>query len=623
MTNDKPRRGVLRTVLGGLWSLLDGTRRLVVNMLFVAIVVALVAAWVASGAPAVKDKTVLVLDLSGPLVEQTPAGVRSTLLPRLTGEGKPSTRLRDVLAALDAAAADPQITRAVLVLDQMGGAGQASLREVARALERFKAAGKPVIAWGESFSQAQYYLAAQSNEVYMHPGGIVGIQGFGGPRLYFRNLLDKLGVRVNAFQAGRYKSFGEPFTRTGPTPEAREADAFLLNGLWSIWTADVERVRRLKPGTINAVIAELPQRLAAAGGDVAQLAVRERLIDGVRTRDQFRRGLMDAGAPRSDEDKETFRQISIYSYLRYAQGPKTPAAVAVIVAQGEIVGGDARQGRVGSASTTELIQRARGDDDIKALVVRIDSPGGVVQPSDLIREQLDLTRQAGKPVVVSMGDVAASGGYWIAMGGDEVLADAATITGSIGVFGLVPTFEGAADKVGVTTDSVSTTWLRAATDLTQPLDPRLERLIGQMIDRNYREFLALVAERRQSTPEQINEVAQGRVWTGAQARERGLVDGLGGLHDAVKSAARRASLGDSYRVEYIEHEPRGLSRYLSLLFGRVAAFARDQFGWEGLAQTVLGPSTRQLGTQLEMVRTARERPLTAFSHCFCRADQSP
>ncbi|MGE5162378.1 MAG: signal peptide peptidase SppA, partial [Betaproteobacteria bacterium] len=439
---------------------------------------------------------------------------------------------------------------------------------------------------------------------------------------YYKNLLDKLGVRINTFQAGRYKSFGEPFTRTGPSPEAREADSYLVAGLWTLWTSDVERVRRLQAGTINAVIEDLPRRLAAANGDLARLAAKERLVDGLKTRDEFRRGLLDAGAPPSDGDDETFRQISMYSYLRRVSEPLTGDAVAVIVAQGEIVGGDARQGRVGSTSTAELIQRARQDDSIKALVMRIDSPGGMVQPSDLIREQLDLTRAAGKPVVVSMGDVAASGGYWIAMGGDEVLAGAATVTGSIGVFGIIPTFEGAADKVGITTDSVATTWLGEATDLTRPLDKRLEQVVSQVIGSHYRDFLALVAERRNSTPEKINEVAQGRVWTGAQAHERGLVDGIGGIDDAVKSAARRASLGDSYRIEYIEHEPRGLNRYLSLLFGRVAALARSGSGWEGLAQALLGPSTVQVQRDLEMLATARRQPLTAFSYCFCDARQS-
>jgi protease-4 len=618
------RPGIFRRFFVGLWRLLDFSRRLVLNVLFMVIIAVLLIAWFTTDKPPRLDSdTALVLNLQGNLVEEYTVGPREAALAEALGEERFETRLRDVLAALDAAARDPQITRVVLVLDQMGRGGQASLRELAAALDRFKASGKPVVAWGESFSQPQYYLAAQANEVYMHPGGLLTVHGLGGPRMYYKALLDKIGVRVNAFQAGRYKSFGEPFTRTGPTPEAREADAYLLNGLWSLWTGDVERARKLAPGTVDAIIDDLPQRLAASEGDVAQLALKEKLIDGVKTRDEFRRGLLDAGAPRSADDEETFRQISVYSYLRYVREPLTPAAVGVIVAQGEIVGGDARQGRVGATSTAELIQRARRDENVKAIVMRIDSPGGMVQASDLIREQLDLTRKAGKPVVVSMGDVAASGGYWIAMGGDEVLADAATITGSIGVFGLVPTFEGAADKVGVTTDGVSTTWLAGAADLTKPLDKRLEQVITQMIGSNYREFVGLVAERRKSTPERINEVAQGRVWTGAQAKERGLVDELGGIDDAIRSAARRASLGDDYRIEYVEHEPRGINRYLSLLFGRVAAQARTWFGWEGLAETLLGAAPRQAQRDLEMLRTARERPLSAFSHCFCDFRQSP
>ena len=618
------RPGFLRRLFVGAWRLLDFSRRLVLNVLFVAIVAVLLIAWFSSDRPRpLGSDTALVLNLQGDLVEEYTIGPREAALAEALGEQRFETRLRDVLAAIDHAARDPQVTRAVLVLDEMGAGGQATLREVAAALEKFKATGKPVIAWGESFNQPQYYLAAQATEVYMHPGGTLTVQGLGGTRAYYKNLLDKLGVRINTFQAGAYKSFAEPFTRTGPSPEAREADSYLLKGLWSVWTSDVERARGLQAGTIDAVIEDLPQRLAAAKGNVAQLAAQEKLVDGLRTRDEFRRGLLEAGAPPSDDDDETFRQISMYSYLGHVRPSPTGDAVAVIVAQGEIVGGDARQGRVGSTSTAELIQRARQDDNIKAVVMRIDSPGGMVQPSDLIREQLDLTRAAGKPVVVSMGDVAASGGYWIAMGGDEVFADAATITGSIGVFGIIPTFEGAAEKVGITTASTATTWLGEATDLTRPLDKRLEEVISQMIGNHYREFLALVAERRKSTPEKINEVAQGRVWTGAQARERGLVDGLGGIDDAVKSAARRAKLGDGYRIEYIEHEPRGLSRYLSLLFGRVAAFARSEFGWDGAAQVLLGSSSAQVRRELEMLATARRQPLSAFSYCFCEVRQSP
>jgi protease-4 len=618
------RPGFLRRFFVGLWRLLDFSRRLVLNVLFLAVAVVLLIAWFSGGSPPrLQADTALVLNLQGDLVEEYTIGPREAAIAEALGEQRFETRLRDVLDAIDHAARDPEITRAVLVLDEMGRGGQATLREIAAALERFKASGKPVIAWGEGFSQPQYYLAAQANELYMHPGGMLVVHGLGGARPYFKNLLDKIGVRINAFQAGRYKSFAEPFTRTGPSPEAREADAYLLNGLWSTWTGDVERVRKLKAGTIDAVIEDLPQRLATVDGDVARLALKEGLVDGLKTRDEFRRGLIDAGVPRSDADEETFRQVSVYSYLGHVRQPMTGAAIGVIVAQGEIVGGDARQGRVGATSTAELIQRARQDDDIKAVVMRIDSPGGVVQASELIREHLDLTRKAGKPVVVSMGDLAASGGYWIAMGGDEVLADAATITGSIGVFGLIPTFEGAADKVGITTESVSTTWLGGAADVAKPLDKRLEQVISQMIGSNYREFLALVAERRRSTPERINEVAQGRVWTGAQAMERGLVDGLGGINDAVGSAARRAKIGETYRVEYIEHEPRGIGRYLALLLGKAAVMARVQFGWEGAVETLLGVSPRQVQRELELLGTARRQPLTAFSYCFCDFSQSP
>jgi protease-4 len=611
------RPGILRRVFGGLWRGIDFARRLFFNLLFLLIVAILLIGWLGGDrAPKMAGDTALVLNLQGDLVEEYTIGPREAALAETLGEQRFETRLRDILAVLERAAGDPQITRAVLVLDEMGGAGQATLREVAAALERFKASGKQLYAWGENYSQPQYYLAAHADQLYLHPSGLLLVRGLGGSRGYYKNLLDKFGVRVNTFQAGRYKSFGEPFTRTGQSQEAKEADAVLLGGIWSVWTQDVERVRSLKAGTIDRIIQELPQRLTAAG-DAAQLAAREKLVDGLKTRDEFRKEMLKAGAPPSADDPETFRQISIYSYRRFITEPIARDAVGVIVAQGEIVGGDARQGRVGSRSMAELFQRARQDDSIKALVVRIDSPGGLVQASELIREQLDLTRQAGKPVVVSMGDVAASGGYWIAMGGDEVMADAATITGSIGVFGMVPTLDGAMDKLGVDIDGVSTTWLAGATDLRRPLDKRLAQVIEQLIGSHYHQFLALVAERRKSTPEQINEVAQGRVWTGAQAHERGLVDTLGGFQDAVKSAARRADLGDSYQLEFIEHEPRGIGRYLSLLFGHVAVLLRSEFGWDGALKAILG-DPGQVRRDLELLLEARDRPLAAYSYCFCR-----
>jgi protease-4 len=610
--------GLIRRFFGGLWRAIDFSRRLVLNLLFLLVIGLIVFVWMASDRPPrLAPDTALVLNIQGDIVDEYTVGAQEAALAEALGRDRFETRLRDILAALKGAAGDPQITRVVLVLDDMGSAGLATLREVGAALERVRKAGKPVIAWSESYTQGQYFLAAHADEVFLHPSGMLLIRGLGGARGYYKDLLDKVGVKVNTFQAGRFKSFGEPFTRSGPSPEALEADAFLVNGLWSTWTADVERARKLKPGALMAAINDLPQRLQAVGGDVAALALREKLVDGLKRRDELRSLLRERGAPPAAEDPETFRQISMYSYLRYVDRPLQGDAVAVIVAQGEIIEGDERKGTVGARAVSELVQRARHDDDVKALVVRVDSPGGSATASELIREQLELTRRAGKPVVVSMGDVAASGGYWIAMGGDEVLADAATITGSIGVFALIPNFAGTAEKVGVNTAGAASTWIAESTDLARPLDKRLAQVVEAGIGHTYRQFLEVVAAQRKSTPEKINEVAQGRVWTGAQAHERGLIDRLGGLDEAIQAAAQRASLGDAFRVEYLEHAPRGLDRYLSLFFGQLGGALRDELGWDVLARSLAGTLVPQAPRELHLLLQAGEQPTRPLSYCFC------
>ena len=612
------RPGLIRRFFGGLWALLDFSRRLVVNLLFLLVVGVALFFWLSSdGPPRLAPDTALVLNIQGDVVEEYTVGAQEAAFAEALGRDRFETQLRDILAVLDGAARDPQITRVVLVLDEMGSAGLATMREIGAALERVRAAGKPVLAWAESYTQSQYFLAAHADEVFLHPSGNVLIRGIGGNRGYYKELLDKLGVTVNAFQAGRFKSFGEPFTRTGPSPESIEADTVLLNGLWSTWVGDVERNRKLTAGTLMTAINDLPARLRAVDGDIARLALSEKLVDGLKRREEFRALMIERGAPRSVDDAETFRQISMDAYRRYVDRPVAGKAVGVVVAQGEIVDGDARKGTIGSRAAAELIQRARQDDDIRALVVRIDSPGGSSAASELIREQLDLTRRAGKPVVVSMGDVAASGGYWIAMGGDEVLADPATITGSIGVFALVPTFSGTMDKLGVSSGGVATTWIAEATDLTRPLDKRLADVVQASVGHTYREFLSIVAANRKSTPEKINEVAQGRVWTGAQAKERGLVDAAGGLDLAIKSAAKRAGLGEDYRVEYVERPPRGLDRYLSLFFGGLSTVLRDTFGSDTLAKVLAGVLSPPTTRELRLLIDARENPTQSLAYCFC------
>ena len=600
-----------------LWRLVDGTRRLLLNLIFLALVGALVWAFATRGPAALQDKTVLVLNLRGPLVEQFSGQWRDAALDRVRGQQAQQVQLRDVLDVLDAAAKDAQITQLLLVLDDFRGAGPASLNELAAALQRFKAAGKPVLAWGSSFDQRQYRVAAAAGEVWLHPMGMVHIEGYGRLRNYYRDALDKLGVTVNLIRVGTYKSFGEPFTENAPSPAALEAESLLNQGLWQNYTDAVEHARQLPAGSLARGIDELPQRVAAAGGDLAKMALQARLVDALKTRDELRQAMIERGA--RDEESKSFRQVNFDDYLARLKPKRSGEALAVVVAEGEISDGEAPPGRIGGLSTAALIRKAREDDEVKALVLRVDSPGGSAFGAELIRRELELTRAAGKPVVVSMGDLAASGGYWVATSADEVIADATTVTGSIGVFTLLPTAEKTLDKLGVHTGGVTTTWLGGAYDPRRAIDPRFVAVVQGSVDHLYSEFIAKVAAARQRTPAQIDAVAQGRVWTGAQALERGLVDRLGSYRDALASAARRGKLAGAdsgeFRITYLEREPGRLQQLLELFSGTVLA---------GLAERVeaalaLPPVAQQMQSELAWLAdlAQRRQPFMPAVHCLC------
>ena len=612
-----------RDFFAGAWRWLDASRRALMNLIFLLIIIAIVWALVGSGAKPLGDKTALVLNLAGPIVEQRSGSLRDTTLAQARGDAQEKTQLRDVLSVLDAATKDSKIAHVVLVLDDFQGAGLSTLREVAAALQRFKASGKPVFAWGSRYDQRQYYLAAQASEVLLHPMGMVMLEGYGRHRNYYRDAFDKLGVSANVIRVGKYKSFGEPYFANAPSKESLEADSLLYNGLWTTYTGGVEQARKLPAGSIALAIAELPQRFAAVGGDAAKLALSEKLVDGLKTRDELRTMMIERGV--KDDDGKSFRQVSFSDYLSRQKTPLTGDVLAVVVAEGEIVEGDAAAGSVGGRSTAELVRKAREDDKVKAVVLRVNSPGGSAFGSELIRRELELTRAAGKPVVVSMGDVAASGGYWISMAADEVIADAATITGSIGVFAMLPTGAKALDKIGVHTGGVTTTWLGGAGDLRRPLDPRFAELVQASINHMYADFTAKAAVARKTTPQKIDAVAQGRVWTGAQARERGLIDRLGSYGDALKSAAARASLEDGHRVIYMERDPGRLARLLDLFGGAAARVVGDEIDARlasagvppGLASRLQGLQglQRDLGWLTEVAD--RRKPFMAITHCLC------
>lgn len=599
--DNPPRRRALPVRLWlGFWGLVTGLRRAVFNLLFLALLGGLLWLLLKPGPPPLQDKTALVLDIAGPITEQKAGDPRDSALGALQGAEPSGARLRDVVAVVDAAAADPQVAHMLLRLDELGPAGLPTLREVAAALQRFKAAGKPIYAWGVGYDQRMLYLAAQADAVWMHPMGAAFAEGFGRQRNYYKDALDKIGVQATVISAGTYKSFGEVYSRSGPSEAATEAEKYVYDALWARWTTDFEAARKLPAGSVMATIDDMPAKVAEAGGDFARTALNAKWVDALKTPDELRAFMIEKGAKdekaalanKGKPDVDTFRQVSFSEYLaRLKPGQRFEGpgdAVGIIVAEGEITDGEAPPGTIGGASTAALVRQARADTSIKAIVLRVDSPGGSAFGSELVRRELELTRAAGKPVLVSMGDLAASGGYWISMAADEVWADEATITGSIGVVGMLPSIKGTMDKLGINTAGYGTTWLAGVLDPRKPTDPRVITLANNAIGHAYQMFLDTVGKARDKPAQAIDAVAQGRIWTGAQAKERGLVDQLGGLREVVAAAAQRAQLKADAPVRYIEREPGKLQALLEQLNASHAGWG----AWAAPLQSALAPLLR-------------------------------
>ena len=611
----------LRRTLAGAWRALDFTRRALLNLLLLALLVGVAWLLLRPGAPALQDKTVLVLELQGEIREQRSGSWREQATKRVRGGSPQQMQLRDLLTGLEAAALDPAITRLLLLTDGLAGAGPATLREVGAAIDRFRAAGKPVTAWGANYGQAAYGLAAHADEVLVHPMGQVLIEGYGRHRNYYREAFDRFGITPHVLRVGSYKNAGETWVAAEPSTETLEADRTLLDALWRLYTDEVEGLRKLPAGAIGRMIDELPERFSAAGGDAAALAKKEGLVDGSKTRDELRALMIERGV--ADPKHKSFRQVHFNDYLARVKPATASDQVAVIVAEGGIRDGKAPPGAIGGESTAALIRQAREDDKVKALVLRVDSPGGSAFGAELVRRELELTRAAGKPVVVSMGDLAASGGYWISLAADEIIADASTITGSIGVVAMFPGIEQAMAKLGVHTGGYTTTWLAGAFDPRRPLDPRLRQLIQTSIEQVYRDFTGKAAAARQQTPAQIDAVGQGRVWTGAQALERGLVDRLGRFDEAVASAAQRAKLADGqWRLVYVEASRGRLDRWLGRLMPSLQALGLDEALGDAGAPDLWRRFTgiAQAEDLLEFLRSADGAPPgAALAHCLCGA----
>ena len=611
-------RSLLTRFLFGIWHFIDGARKLLLNLVFLLLLYLVVLAYMDTDETLIiQPDTALVLRPYGNVVEQYSGTPLDLALQQLTEQARTETRLRDMAEAIKRARDDDRIVRLVINPNDMWRIGMASLLELEAAIDDFKSSGKPVIALADNLSQQQYYLAALADEIWLHPAGMVWIDGFSVYRQFYRDGLDKLEVEVNLFKVGEYKSAMEPFVRDDMSPEAKEANLYWIGGLWQQYLEGVSRHRGIPLENLSAAVNDFANGLEAVDGDFGRFAENLGLVDRLVSLPEAQLELARMGAAGSGS--EGYRQVGMETYLMLTElqhRPNSEKKIAVVVAEGDIVRGSQPQGVVGAETMSGKLRTLALDKNVEAVVLRINSPGGEVFASEKVRREVQALKEAGKTVVASMGDVAASGGYWIAMGADEVWASPATITGSIGVFGMMPTFSRPLEKLGIHTDGVGTTPLAGKLRLDRPLDPDLKRIFQHATEQTYRDFIQLVAEARQMSTDDVDQIARGRVWNGAQAKDRGLIDQTGTVRQAIDAAARIAGLGTDYDVQYDEREMSTFESFLVEITGSAVA----GLGWAD------GMSIRLRSTLLEdllgdlnlLARSAGEFSVAA--HCLCRVE---
>ena len=608
----------LMRVLRALWQGLDGIRK-ILHLVVLLFLFALLVTALSPPVPELPRQAALVIAPEGYLVEEYEGDPVDRALAEAMGDGVGQTRLRDIRDALEWAAEDERIPAVVLELDGLLGGGLTKLQAVADSVETFRASGKPVIAMGNVYTQAAYYVAAHADEVWLQDRGILFLQGYGIYRNYFRDAIDELGIDWNVFTAGTYKSAAEPFTRNDMSEPAKAANRELLDQLWQAWLGGVSAARGLDAARLQSAVDNLPEELEESEGRFADMAVRVGLADRVATRSEFREHMIGiAGANGVQED--SYRSIGLDDYVdarRLLRGDTAGERnVAVIVASGPVVEGDAPAGSIGGESTGNLIRRAIEDESVEALVLRVDSGGGSTFASELVFDEIQAFKATDRPVIVSMGSVAASAGYWISAAGDEILARPTTITGSIGVIGMFPTFQRTLEKIGINTDGIGTTALAGALRPDRALDGKAREVLEITVDSTYRDFVAGIAEQRGMEREEVARVAEGRVWTGRDALEFGLIDRFGGLDDAIAAAAERAGLAeDEYGVKYVERPlTPGQEFLLQLLNSRIGPTVAE-FGFAA-GGSPLAPLVTALEEAWQGIARFNDRR-GVYADCFC------
>ncbi len=607
----------LKGFFGLVWRILDGIRK-VLHLVVLLLIFGFVLAALHTSVPIVPRSAALVVAPQGELVEQLSGDPVRRALGEASGGPAPETLLRDVIEAISAAKSDARIKLIVLNLDELEPSGLSKLQEVGAAIRDFRSSGKRVVATGDSLNQSQYYLAAQAGEVYLDPMGEVSITGFSYYRMYYKDAIDKLGVDFNVFRAGTFKSYTDQFSRSDMAASEREETSVWLESLWNAYTQDVTRARSLPPGALKDFIEGQPASLPAVNGDMAKMALQRGLVTALKSRRQVADDLK--GLVGEDEDSHSFNAVGINQYLAAVRSKrvlksKSDAKVGVVVASGEIFDGRQMPGAIGGESTSELLRQARYDNAVKSVVLRVDSPGGSEFASEKILREVLALRKAGKPVVVSMSTYAASGGYYIAAAANQIFASPTTITGSIGVFSFIPTFQRTLEKLGIKVDGIGTSPLAGDLRLDRPLGPATKQILQASVDHAYAQFLRRVADGRKKSVEDVDKIAQGRVWAGVDAQRIGLVDHLGGLKEATDSAAKLAELGTDYEVEYIEPE---LSLREELLMQ-----IRSETVRLGQSAGLIPPRSdveRILDPLLEQARAIAKLndPRGLYSYCWCR-----
>ena len=611
-------RGLLARLFSAIWGGVDGVRK-VLHLVLLLFIFLLFFGAMQDTPLTLPDRAVLVIQPYGFLVEQIEGDPFERALAELAGDGKPQTLVQDIVDALEYAKDDDRIEVVYLELSSLLGAGLSKLQHLSAAIEDFKTSGKPVIASADFMSQQGYYLAAHADEVYLHPDGLLLLQGYGRFLNYYKDAIDLLRIDWNVFRVGTHKSAVEPYTRMDMSDEDRESTSRLVEQLWSLYQVDVETARELDAGTIEDFTDNFTEIVEEAGGDMAIAAAQYGLVDDLLKRTEIRELLIDYVGPDPD-NPDTYQAANMYDYLaqmRVLSGDKVRSQnVAVIVAAGDILFGSQPPGTIGGDSTAELLRRARNDDSVEAVVLRVDSSGGSSFASDIIMDEIRALQEAGKPVVASMSSVAASGGYVISMYADRVFASPSTITGSIGIYGIFPTYQRTLDVIGIATDGVGSTPLSGELRPDRAMSDQAKHLFQMMINDGYQDFIGSVADSRGMELDAVDAIGQGQVWTGMDALNNGLVDELGGLDDAIAAAAELAEISDEdFGIKSIDQELSPGEQILIDLLGAAASMGVDVSAWAGqrsLVDDIKDSVAEQTSTILKF-----NDPKGVYSHCFC------